>query len=565
MIERMKELLMAQSFSDWIWSISLFAISLAFFSYLLLAYLVNYMRARSSPLQKIPGPNYSFFIGDFVDVVREPYMAPHKRWCQEFGYDQPFLRFSSLFFTQCLLILDKELVQLIFTAPMGPGSKARFSKALTDLLHSSLGDGLLILEGEDWKRHRRTLQPSFQTNFLKESLDDTVPPITDSLIDAWKKGISEVPREIDAASHLSSLALDIVGKVCFAHDFQGLRAIQKWATTPVSVETDKNESTHESELAKLDDPFISALMALLEPRLLTFVLSITLKWFGLSFLDTFVNPRVRKARQTLNDAADQVIANASADMHSKSLLHLMQVAEDPEQQLKNDDTTTNGSKKWQSRRLSHSELRDETKMFLLAGHETTATRMYWCYYVLAKHHDVQEKLYQDVFHHAPAGPIRLEHTQQMEYLHAFLQEVLRLYPPGGTLFRTNNHVEEFKGKIIPAGTRLVIPVHLLHRHPHYWDDPETFLPERWMNVSDAERERRRFAFLPFGGGHRSCIGQRFASLGAQLLLAPLVRAFTIEIGASQCDVEHEFVNFVTMKAKPALKIMIQERPGSVHG
>ena len=153
--------------------------------------------------------------------------------------------------------------------------------------------------------------------------------------------------------------------------------------------------------------------------------------------------------------------------------------------------------------------------------------------------------------------IGLAEVNNMIYMHAVLQEVLRLYSPVGMLVRFNTYPETFAGYDIPKDTRIVLPMHLLHRHPKYWDDPESFLPERWLNVSDNERERRRFSFFPFSAGGRNCIGQRFASLEAQLILAPLLRSFIIQMAPSQREVTHTFTNTITMKTKPRLKIIVK--------
>ena len=227
--------------------------------------------------------------------------------------------------------------------------------------------------------------------------------------------------------------------------------------------------------------------------------------------------------------------------------------------LQAEDSETQDAK---LRRLTRSELRDEIKTFLMAGHDTTSTWLYWSLFALAKNPIIQERLYKDVMLHAKkdnSEPIGLEQTERMEYLQAFLQEVLRLYPPAGILFRYNSYPEEFAGHKMPVNTRWVVPIHLLHRHPHYWDDPDTFRPERWINVSAAEQERRKFAFLPFSAGARNCIGQRFATLEAPLILAPLVRAFEISVAPSQKDTDHTFTAFGTMKAKPDLRIVVQSR------
>jgi len=182
-------------------------------------------------------------------------------------------------------------------------------------------------------------------------------------------------------------------------------------------------------------------------------------------------------------------------------------------------------------------------------------------YALAKTPDLQERLYQRIVEHASdiSQEVTLEEVERMDYLRAVLQEVLWLYPPVGMMTRVNTYPETFAGYHVPADTRLVLPMHLLHRHSKYWDEAESFRPERWINVSDKERERRRFAFLPFSAGGHNCIGQRFAMLEAQLIVAPLVREFCIQIAPSQRQVTHTFVPSATMKAKPALRIVVKPR------
>ena len=186
-------------------------------------------------------------------------------------------------------------------------------------------------------------------------------------------------------------------------------------------------------------------------------------------------------------------------------------------------------------------------------------------YVLGKDLDIQEKLYENVKKHAPVSiddKIGVEHVGKMEYLQAFLQEVLRLYAPVGFFPRYNRFKEKLGGVEVPANTRISLPPHLVHRHHKYWDDPDSFKPERWLNVSDAEVERRRFAFFPFSAGGRNCVGQNFATLEAQLILAAVVRTFRVDIAPSQKEVEHDFTTSITMKSKPLLRLVTQERLGS---
>lgn len=259
----------------------------------------------------------------------------------------------------------------------------------------------------------------------------------------------------------------------------------------------------------------------------------------------------------MNDAADDVIIRArkaSKNMKSKSLLQLLFDAQE---------------KEVRGQKLKDVELRDETKTFLLAGHETTATWLYWAVYALAKYPDVQEKLYREILRSIPQTQadedITVEQVENAEYLVAFLNEVLRLYPPVGFLERFNRKEENFCGYTIPVGTRLVISPHLLHRNPKYWKDPEIFLPERWIRTSDNINnendggKNKGFAFIPFSAGSRNCIGQRFSSIEALLIMAPIVRTFRIEIAPSVRNEEFQFTTRVTMKAKPDLKIVVKRR------
>ncbi|KAI2500381.1 cytochrome p450 [Fragilaria crotonensis] len=396
------------------------------------------------------------------------------------------------------------------------------------MVRQVLGLGLVTLEGEDWMRHRRIIQPSFSSSFLKQILNDFVPSKANLLVNYWKKSLG---REIDVASHMSAITLDIIGHAAFSHAFHGMDEIGKW------VEDEGSDG-----LAELQDPFISSIIHGLKPNLITVLLNA----LSLSFLTNTINPQARKSSRLINDAVSKVVDNAKRQSpeNAKSLLQLLLNAEDPE---------TTGA-----RTLSHAELIDETKTFLVAGHETTATWCYWAFYALSKYPDIQDKVFSDIEKFSTKGSdtITLEMVDEMEYFHAFLLEVLRLYAPVGLIVRTNVKPEVLGGYRIPEFTRFVIPIHLLHRHPLYWDEPEVFRPERWETMDE---ERVRFAFLPFSAGGRNCIGQRFATIEAKLILAPLIRNFRFQVSPSQRDTDFSFTNFITMKSKPALKIVAQSR------
>ena len=240
--------------------------------------------------------------------------------------------------------------------------------------------------------------------------------------------------------------------------------------------------------------------------------------------------------------------------------------------------------------LNQQELRDELKIFIFAGHETTSVWCYWCCFALSKYPDVQQKLYDDIITICPErqkeggegnhddDPITVEMINKIPYLDAFMKEVLRMYPPVGLIFREVAKNEIFEDTstncdvTIPKGTLIGIPIHLLHRHPKYWDQPDTFLPERWLKRSTSNDDssnmktgktefpaRHQCAFLPFSTGPRNCIGYQFATMEAKLILAPIVRAFVLELAPSLKNVEFQFTSLPTLKAKPDFKMCLRGR------
>jgi cytochrome P450 family 4 subfamily V/cytochrome P450 family 31 subfamily A len=203
-------------------------------------------------------------------------------------------------------------------------------------------------------------------------------------------------------------------------------------------------------------------------------------------------------------------------------------------------------------------------MAMLAGFETSATTLTWGLFCLVQHPHVQEKLYQDIMKHAPpeGEDITLEHVENMEYLHAYFNEVLRMYPSIAKTERRNLNPEKIEGVLVPAGTRFRMNIALVHRHPKYWDEPESFNPDRWINVSKAEQERRRFAYMPFGAGARDCIGKNLATMEIRLVICALARAFYIELAPSQRDTKFKIVSDIVLKMSPLVKIVVKKRNSS---
>ena len=483
-------------------------------------------------------------------------MDPQKRWWKQAGYNQPLLHYTLMFGESHVIILDKDVVKYLLTSSYGKQDR-RFARAI-DIPKSVVPYGLVSVEGEEWMRHRQIIQPAFNTGFIRESLSACVPPKVQNLIRYWTQAAG---REIDLSSHLSVLTLDIIGEVGFGHKFEGLESIKQW--------TESKDGVQEG-LAKLKDPLVRAMNQAFEFD----SLGIFLFLIGKASWNRVINPRNIALRWHLDKATDQVVANAkknaafskassSEKQKRRSLLHILLQARTANNASSYGDAVMSKHKP-----LTDVELRDEVKTFLLAGHETTSTWCYFAIYALCKFPEEQKKVYQEVQQHVEGNgaieDLDLATIEQMEYLDAFLLEVLRLYPPAELFIRTNRYEEQIAGYTIPVGTRLVVSSHLMHRHPKYWEDPDKFKPERWIQKDPAAKEefqnKIRFAYFPFSLGGRSCIGQHFATVEAKLIMAPLIYSFAFQMADSQVDIVHELSCFITLRLKPDLRIVASPRP-----
>jgi len=509
-------------------------------------FLRTYFKWRMSPLWSLPGPrDGSFLVGQFGKIRREPFMEPAKRWWKEAGVNTPFLHYSLPFGANSLMILDADVVREILFANYG--EKPRFLKRLSGLI-PLVGNGLVTLEGRDWQRHRRIIHPSFQPSLIRESLGDFIPKIMKKFISHWEKADG---REIDVSTHLSNLTLDVIGEVAFSHNFRALESIERWV----------NQADDNYDML---DPVDDKVMASMAEMFQNTGRRILLQILNLSILD-FSTARTRKQ---MNEAVEEVISEARRKLKSNDTVKNNRDATKPFsgehgrisllQRLL--DAENSAAKKSARKSLEIHELRDEIKTFLLAGHETTSTWCYWAIFALCKFPDIQEKVFQDVYKHSPKGKtsdITMQSIEKMSYFNAFMKEVLRMYPPVGMIIRYSVKDENLKGVTVPGGTRFVIPIHLLHRHPNYWKDPDDFRPERWMGEEHPSSHKN--AFMPFSYGPRNCIGYYFAEMEAKLLMAPLIRHFSYRMAPSVQDKEFTFSLFITMKTNPILKIVTRKR------
>jgi enediyne biosynthesis protein E7 len=175
--------------------------------------------------------------------------------------------------------------------------------------------------------------------------------------------------------------------------------------------------------------------------------------------------------------------------------------------------------------MGERQLIDEILTLVVAGHETTASGLNWTWYLLSQHPDAEARLHAELDAATDDPAPSLAQMEQLAYTQQVVNEALRLYPPGWLLSRRAVQPDVLSGFDIPAGANVLLPLYLLHRHPRYWKDPDTFFPERFAPDHDAERPR--FAYMPFAAGPRHCIGETFALFEMLMHLHRIARHFRL--------------------------------------
>ncbi|MBX2998202.1 MAG: cytochrome P450 [Caldilineaceae bacterium] len=341
-----------------------------------------------------------------------------------------------------------------------------------------LGEGLLTSEDDFWRRQRRLAQPAFHRQQIA-SLADTMTTSTAVLIDRWQP-LARSGATLNVAEEMMGLTLDIVTKALFST-----------ALTP--------EEIHE----------VGASMA----PLLRHTIQRTQAVFD--FIEKLPLPSNRRSKQ-LGMRLDQIVyriieARRQSGVEHADLLGMLMAARDEE---------TGES-------MTDVHLRDEVMTLFLAGHETTALLLSWTWALLSWHPDVRRRAQEEVDQVLGDRTPTAEDVTRLPYLGMILSESLRLYPPAWAIPRRPLAEDEIRGYRIPAGCTVLVSPYVTHRHPDFWENPEGFDPERF--TSKAVKDRHRFAYFPFGGGPRICIGNNFALMEATLVVAMILQRYEINL------------------------------------
>lgn len=333
------------------------------------------------------------------------------------------------------------------------------------------GDGLVTSEGEHWRRQRRLVQPAFHRQRILEATE-AMAEVAVAACDAW--AAPPAGRWLDAFQELTALTQRIL--------FRALLGVES--------------AGRAEELGRAWDEAFSFLTA----RLLSPV-QVPLA------LPTPGNLRFRRAMRVLDDAVYGIIRARRSDPDSKGILPLLLAARDE----------ATGAP------MSDVELRDEVMTFFAGGFETSATVLSWALHLVASRPDVLQRLQAEVDDVLGGRAPTADDLGRLRYTLMVIEETLRLYPAAWIFARQSVEADDFCGFLIPPRSLLFISPYVTHRMPELWPDPERFDPERF-DPGEA-RARPRFAYLPFGGGPRKCIGDVFALTEMQIILALVVQRF----------------------------------------
>ena len=361
-----------------------------------------------------------------------------------------------------------------------------------------LGQGLLTSEGGEWLRQRRLSQPAFHRERLA-LYARIINGCAEEMLDSWKDGENR-----DVHQEMMQLTLRVVAKVLFSVDV-------------------KQESGEVAAALNLLMKHSSGARMLLPPWV---------RYLPLPFLI-----RVRRAVRQLDDVVYRIIRERRrSENDNGDLLSMLMSARDED-----------GS------RMTDRQLRDEVMTFLLAGHETTALSLSWAWYLLSGNQAVAVKLHEELARVLDGKNPSFEDLPRLCYTEAVVKESVRLYPPAWSLARTAAEDFEIGGYLVPAGSNVVMSQWIMHRDPRFFPSPEQFDPGRWFE--EHTQRLPRFAYFPFGGGPRYCVGASFAMMEATLLLAAIAQRFRLRMVPGHKVVP---VPSITLRPKYGIKMSLHQ-------
>ena len=362
-------------------------------------------------------------------------------------------------------------------------------------------EGLLTSEGDFWLRQRRLVQPAFHRAQIA-AYAETMVQYTQRMLEGWRGG-----EQRDVHQEMTRLTLEIVVKTLFDAD----------------VTRDAQDVGKSLEL------------------LLELGANFRRTLFVPHWMPTPTNLRIKREIAFIESILYRIIGERRASgRETVDLLSMLLHMQDED-----------GS------RMTDKQLRDETITLFLAGHETTASSLSWTWWLLGRNPAVEAKLHAELDEVLGGRAPTLEDLPRLPYTGKVITESLRLYPPAWGLARVAVENHELAGYPVNKGMGVAMAQWVVHRDTRWFDAPEEFRPERWEG--DFIKRIPRFAYFPFGGGPRQCIGNSFALMETTLILATVAQKYRLSLVP-----DHPVVPLasITLRPRYGVRVMLESRPGS---
>lgn len=365
----------------------------------------------------------------------------------------------------------------------------------------ALGDGLLTNEGASHIKQRKIIQPIFHHKRIR-GYGNTMAEYTRGLTDAWESG-----SVLDIHEEMMRLTMAIVAKTLFDAD--------------VDSESD--------EIGKS----LTSLVTLF-PRLL----------FPFSeYLDKLPLPGNKRCEDAI-EHLDKIIYGLIEERRNgiggrEDLLSMLLEAQDEE-----------GSGTW----MSDKQVRDEALTLFLAGQETMANSLSWTFYLISQHPEIEKRVHEEIVSVLDGRPPALEDLGKLSYTQKVFKEALRLYPPAWGVARRAIEDYTVGGYFVPAGTDVLMSQFVVHRDARFYNEPLRFDPGRW--TQEFEAALPKFAYFPFGGGPRRCIGEPFAWMEGVIIIASVMADWKMYLVPNQKIVPEALI---TIRPKNGMKMIVEKR------
>jgi cytochrome P450 len=405
---------------------------------------------------------------------------------------------SKLLFLTFVTLNRPDYIEHVLLANHRNYRKSHFQ---TNAARPIIGNGLVTSDGALWQRQRRIIAPTFHHRRIAGFAAVMAERAT-ALRESWR-GRTEA---FDVAADMMGLTLDIICRTMFSTDITGeVGTVRRFMDTVIARKT--------SLLDLLGLP----------------------GWLP--------RPETRAFRQAVA-GFDALVARLLAERRRpgaaprEDLLAMLLDARDPDA----------------GGRMSDRQLHDEILTIFLAGHETTATALGWTWYLLAMHPEAEARLHAEIDQVLGDRLPSFSDLAELRWTRMVIEEAMRLYPPAHTVVRNAIGEDRIGDVRIPPGATIVIRPYVTHRNPKLWPEPERFDPMRF--APDAVAQRHRFAYLPFGGGPRICIGNSFAMAEAQIILATLAKRYRLRLAPGRAV--HP-VGLGTLRAKDGIWMTLEPR------